>query len=744
MKRPLTLTILSLYISLAYAEPTDTQISSTAEIEDGVTELGPIEITATRGSKQKLEIPETVEVIAGTQIEKQNIGNIQELVRHTLGVAVARRSSGADPFANLSGFNIRGVGGNRVQVQVDGSRIIEEIQDGNRNFMDMSHLKSVEILKGPGSVLWGADALAGVVKFRTLDPYDLLQGKSWATKVNLGYGSVNQEFNQGFSVASQISENNQVLLSATHRRYHENKLNNARADGGVMGCPRVADAIACDRLNPLSADVYNVLGKWVWQPNEYHEVKVTGEHFISDSDAKQLYDYGQQANGSFNGDYDRHQKQTRSRLSIEDTWTPELNWLNQAKIQLSYSPQKREFWSHRQQINTAKKPVNTYSSTNYEETFLQADVQLESQFNTGPVSHTLTYGFQGDHTKTDYENLTVTNTNGVIVAKPAGGFNFANATTRRADLYLQDEMRLFDDRLVLTPGIRWATYNINPKPDVDYVSITGKEPRKIDSKEWVPQIGAIFKLDDHYSLYARYAEGFKMPTAQQLFTSVKYPTFNMIPNPNLKPESVKSYEVGLRGSFNNGWFSVGGFYSDYKDYIQNLVVVGPNDFSYANINRVKISGIEASGNVDLSPTWSVHAQASYQYGKQQKGNDAQYVYFDSVSPLTASVGVKWKKPEWKFDAEVIGTVARGVNKSSNPDYYKPRGYAVVDTYFNWQLAKNVQLNASIQNLFDRRYFSAPLATTYSYKDSNSSKATNPLELQVAPGRAFGLSLVANF
>ena len=562
MKRPLTLTILSLYISLAYAEPTDTQISSTAEIEDGVTELGPIEITATRGSKQKLEIPETVEVIAGTQIEKQNIGNIQELVRHTPGIAVARKSSGADPFANLSGFNIRGVGGNRVQVQVDGSRIIEEIQDGNRNFVDMSHLKSIEILKGPGSVLWGADALAGVVKFRTLDPYDLLQGKPWAAKLNLGYGSVNQEFNQGFSLASQINENNQVLLSATHRRYHENKLNNARADGGVMGCPRVSDAIACNRLNPLNADIYNVLGKWVWQPNEYHEVKVTGEHFISDSDAKQLYDYGQQANGSFNGDYDRHQKQTRSRLSIEDTWTPELNWLNQAKIQLSYSPQKREFWSHRQQINTAKKPVNTYSSTNYEETFLQADVQLESQFNTGPVSHTLTYGFQGDHTKTDYENLTVTNTNGVIVAKPAGGFNFANATTRRADLYLQDEMRLLDDRLVLTPGIRWATYNINPKPDADYVSITGKEPRKIDSKEWVPQIGAIFKLDDHYSLYARYAEGFKMPTAQQLFTSVKYPTFNMIPNPNLKPESVKSYEVGLRGSFNNGWFSVGGFYSD--------------------------------------------------------------------------------------------------------------------------------------------------------------------------------------
>ena len=78
MKRPLTLTILSLYIGLAYAETTDTQISSAAEIEEGVTELSPIVITATRGSKQKLEIAETVEVITGAQIEMQNIANIQE------------------------------------------------------------------------------------------------------------------------------------------------------------------------------------------------------------------------------------------------------------------------------------------------------------------------------------------------------------------------------------------------------------------------------------------------------------------------------------------------------------------------------------------------------------------------------------------------------------------------------------------------------------------------------------------
>ena len=122
MKHPLTLTLLSLHIGLAYAQTPVSQTADTPEFEETM-ELSPIVITATRGAKQKLEIPESVEVISAAQIEKHNINDAQDLIRHVPGVTVSRKSSGADPFANLSGFNIRGVGGNRLQVQVDGSRI---------------------------------------------------------------------------------------------------------------------------------------------------------------------------------------------------------------------------------------------------------------------------------------------------------------------------------------------------------------------------------------------------------------------------------------------------------------------------------------------------------------------------------------------------------------------------------------------------------------------------------------------
>ncbi len=96
----------------------------------------------------------------------------------------------------------------------------------------------------------------------------------------------------------------------------------------------------------------------------------------------------------------------------------------------------------------------------------------------------------------------------------------------------------------------------------------------MDETRLIKRLGAIYKLDDTYSVFASYGEGFKMPTAQQLFvssTSIGATSMvEVIPNPNLKPEFVRSYEAGLRGEFNRGYFSASTFYSDYKDFIRGL------------------------------------------------------------------------------------------------------------------------------------------------------------------------------
>ncbi|GGC72012.1 TonB-dependent receptor domain-containing protein [Chelatococcus reniformis] len=714
----------------------------------GTIELDTISVTATRQPTQILEVPGTVTVTTRQQLDEHIVRDNQELVRYQPGITVDRQTSGTDPFGNLGGFTIRGVGGNRVQMQVDGTRIQERITDGNRNFTDFPGLKAVEIVRGPGSVLWGADALGGIVAFRTLDPSDLLlgSGKPIAGRIETSFDTFDNSFSKTAMAAAQFTPELAGIVLVNQKSFNEGNLGRAKAYGGLWGCPRVADAIRCDTLNPLDGNVWNMLTKLVYTPSADHELKLTGELYSSDSDIVQLYDFGRQRNGSYNAEYPRNQVQTRKRLSFAHNWNVGASFLDNVRWQVSYSPQQRKLNSDRWQSNTTRQNVHTNDILDYTEEFLQADVQLSSHFDLAGARHNLTYGFQGDTTDTDYfRQSTVDNlTRRTTTVTRAGGSNFANSTTTRADLYLQDEIRMFDDRLIVTPGVRWANYNIDPRPDADYVVVPGRTPRELKSSRVIPQIGAIYKLTDVYSLYARYAEGFKMPTAQQLYSSLPSLTMTIIPNPNLRPETVRSYEGGVRGNFGNAWFSVGAFYADYTNFIQNFYEIQPNVYTYRNLTAVKIWGIEAFGEYVINENWAVNAALSYQYGKQQYEAGERYVPYDGATPLNGVIGVKWMKPEWGLTVEVLGTAAQGVSRASSPTLFKPASYATLDSFVNWKINDTFTVRAGVLNIFDARYFKGPLPYQFDVAPSEAVRISNPLELQTAPGRTFKVSAVANF
>lgn len=711
-------------------------------------QLDQISVTATRQPTQVLDIPGTVTVISRETIDQNQVNNNQELVRYQPGITVDRLTTGTDPWGNLGGFTIRGVGGNRVQMQVDGSRIQERITDGNRNFTDMPTLKAVEIVRGPGSVLWGADALGGIVAFRTLDPDDLLlgKGKPWAGRVEASFDSFDNSFSKTAMFAAQFNPQWQGLVVVNQKTYNEGKLGRARADGGFWGCPRVPDAIRCNELNPLDGTTWNMLSKLVFRPTADHEFKLTGEMFSSDNTVFQMYDYGRQTTGAYNGEYNRNQEQSRYRIAFSHDWKVNAPFLDNVRWNVSYSPQKRALDSWRHQINTSRQYVITNDILDYKEDFLQGDIQLSSHFDLLGARHNLTYGFQGDYTTTDYfrESNVYNRTRNTTTVTRAGGFNFANSDTWRADFYLQDEIRMFGDRLIVTPGVRWANYNINPRPNSDYVVARGREPRELESSKVIPQIGAIFKLNDTFSIYGRYAEGFKMPTAQQLYSSLPSATTLIIPNPDLKPESVKSYEGGLRGKFEKGWFSIGAFKADYTDFIQSFYMIAPNTYTYRNLSSVKLWGIEATAEYMFNENWAVNGALSYQHGKQQYEAGDRYVPYDGASPFNGTVGLKWMKPEWGLEAELRSIMAQGVTRVSSNTLYKPGGYMAFDGYVNWKINETFTVRAALLNMFDRRYFKGPFPNTYALNPGSAVAITNPLELQTAPGRTFRLSAVANF
>jgi hemoglobin/transferrin/lactoferrin receptor protein len=149
-------------------------------------EDGTITVTATRIPQAVEEVPATVTVISEEKIADELASDVRDLIRFEPGVSVRRAPSRFTAAFSSTGrggnesFNIRGIEGNRVLIQVDGIRVPDGFSFGAQSagrgdFVDLGIVKSVEILRGPASALYGSDGLAGAVSFITSDPEDLLK-----------------------------------------------------------------------------------------------------------------------------------------------------------------------------------------------------------------------------------------------------------------------------------------------------------------------------------------------------------------------------------------------------------------------------------------------------------------------------------------------------------------------------------------------------------------------------------------
>ncbi|NLZ79928.1 MAG: TonB-dependent receptor plug domain-containing protein, partial [Gammaproteobacteria bacterium] len=179
--------------------------SAAIAAEKPVTKFDAITVTTTRSEQKLSEVPSTVSVQDERQIDQQNIKNIQDLIRYEPGVSV----SGGNSRFGLSGFTIRGIGGNRVLTQVDGVSVADSFSFGGflnarRDYVDLDTVKQVEIIRGPASSLYGSDAIGGAVSFITKDAGDYLdEGDDVYLRLKTGYDGSDDSWLRSGTVAGR-------------------------------------------------------------------------------------------------------------------------------------------------------------------------------------------------------------------------------------------------------------------------------------------------------------------------------------------------------------------------------------------------------------------------------------------------------------------------------------------------------------------------------------------------------------
>jgi hemoglobin/transferrin/lactoferrin receptor protein len=254
------------FAAFVLAGPARAETSAAAELAEA--EAAPaITVTATRAPARTDEVPAIVTVYDAEKMADQLVQDVRDLVRFEPGITVRRAparfgaafgSTGRDGNA---GFNVRGIEGNRVLIQVDGIRVPDGFEFGAQaagrgDYVDLGLIQSVEILRGPASALYGSDGLAGAISFVTSDPVDVLGTRDVGGFARTSWDSADQQWSNSL-VAAGRSGDWSALIAYTRR------------DGEELDNQGRNDAPNADRTTPNPQDTRGnaVLGKLVWTPD---------------------------------------------------------------------------------------------------------------------------------------------------------------------------------------------------------------------------------------------------------------------------------------------------------------------------------------------------------------------------------------------------------------------------------------------------------------------------------------------
>lgn len=723
------------------------QAADKSEFSEAITQSRMITVTATRTPVGEVDAPATVSVIDAEEIADMHATDIKDLVRYEPGVTVRRAPArfgaalGTTGRAHNEDIAIRGIGGNRVLIQIDGIRSPQGFsfgaQDSGRGgYSDISLVKSVEILRGPASALYGSDGLAGAVSFTTRDPADLIaDGESVGGFATAQYASADNEFAETAALAFHGGALS-GMLAYTRRDFQE--LDNQGTVGGT-GESRTLP-------NPQDGRSNALLGKLVWTRGG-HRLRLTGEYYESELFSDVLtgqgpaYLFGPSPSWIVD-DLTALDTSERMRASLDWTWEGR-GTVDYAHIAFYYQDgEDTQFTDEdRSPVGTTPRPDRERLNT-FENEVFGAVAEARSEFATGGAHHVLAFG--GDVSWTRQEGLR----DGV---EPPFGEVFPTRAFPATDFmlggaFLADEIALLDGRVTIFPALRFDFYELDPTDDPLLPAFVGAGQ---SDNRLSPKIGVTVDLSDTVLAFANYGTGFRAPTPSQVnnfFENLAF-GYTSLPNPDLGPETSESFEAGLRYIGSDTTISVTAFRADYDDFIGQEVVGGsftpsdPAQYQFVNLDAVRIEGIEARASLDLDNGIFGRLAAAYAEGEIRTPGAAGQP-LGTIDPFSLVAGLGYRDPGGRFGTELaaIYNARKSLDDTAGvcgSECFRPDDFIVFDLFAWVALTEQFKLRGGIFNLTDE---------TYSYwSDVRGLAATsNVTEAYTRPGRNFSVSASFTF
>ncbi len=629
-----------------------------------------VTITARRFETNQSDVTESVTVVDGQQLYQTSPRSTPEALIGSAGVWVQKTNhGGGSPI-------IRGLVGNQVLLMVDGIRMNNATYRYGPNqylsTIDPGLIDRIEATRGNGSVLYGSDALGGVVQVISRTPYFQSAAKQLQGRVFGKWMSGGME-RSGRAELQWNGERVAALGGFSVRKFGD------VVAGGSLGTldPTGYDEISGDGKILFKAGTNGVVTA-AWQHHQqnkvprFDQVRQGGYRFYNF--APQIRQLG----------YLRWETFTESSLLNVVRVTAALN-----RSVEGIKSQKNES----DELKNQEDVVNTYNGTAEVHSILNDFWQAQSGIE---------WYYDVVDSKASIFNSTTQEETSVrgSYADDATSSSVAIFSTHTFDI----------DKFSISAGAR---FNVNSLA----VNDATFGDQKIQPTALVGNLGVTYSIDPKYRLIINGNTGFRAPNVDDVskFGTVESSVFE-IPSADLSPEKSRSVEAGLKVNTKRFFGSFAAYQTALINLIERMPVTYQGKdtvenrrvYQKQNVSESLIRGFEAEGELKLSSAMSIYGNLTYTYGENISKNEPMR----RIPPLFGKLGLRYQHPSgfwFRIDYVSAGEqkrLAKGDLSDVRISVRLKNGIApswnIVNIYSGYSY-KFLSLAVSAQNIFDQPY-----------------------------------------
>lgn len=649
--------------------------------------LDAVVVTATRTENDVKNVPASTQIITSSDIKKSGATNVRDAITDFANITMTKKKRG-------SGHEIiiRGMSTDKSLIMVNGHRVSNEADAsglGNANALDrvnINDIQKIEIVKGPSSALYGSEAMGGVINIITKTSVE----PSVSTGLELTTDNTNHwwHFDSGrqgrisATVDARVSKEKRQMADkdptsnnyGTARTYNAS-LNYYFSDNNYLNfyTDYFSQHLKNDRGTPSLKSLSESMGP----------ILLKGQAMI-DGEGHVFYkqkNYGM----SWNGKTARNEWQIQAYMS-------QFDWSENSHQKVLQTVPGRDPMSQRAFDAYIRSKYDTYDFDENQNTLWAIEGRDTLTIND---QHKLTFGAEYTKNKVEGTTLGENGDNAFTVTQNGTSKKRSEKVFTTYSAYLQDEMNY--GKWFIVPAVRY-----------DHNSSYGSHTS--------PKLGVTYKARDNFRIKANYGKGFKAPTVLQLYYDLNRimgqkedgtPNWQHVTgNPNLKPETSTSWDIGVEGESGKAYGSLIYFDTDVDDLISTARIgVDENGHTlsrYINVEQARIKGVENTLGYRFNSKWEIKVNSTWLNAKDTS-NHSDLPQRSKLSQIYALSFDDGKERGWGFTLwdEFCYKYATPVDAGRSVTAGPKKTFNTLNFSITGKVNKDTRFYGSVRNIFDK-------------------------------------------